>query len=250
MKNLENYIELIASASTPEEAFHHYCAIMKKHGYDRAVYTLITDHPSLELPRQHGLATSYPEHWMDHYIQEGYMDIDPVIDRISKSRHSFFWSDLLEKGDLSEDSIRMMNEARESGVQSGIGLSFCNNIGEITGIGLSQNDTDFTENKDYTFLACVHFLSSYFHETYRDMMTKPIQTSLTERETEILHWAAEGKTDEEIALITNITQNTVRFHWKNIFKKLEAYGRVYAITKALRLNLITPALVIPPYQKR
>src|ERR1035437_8477479 len=33
-------------------------------------------------------------------------------------------------------------------------------------------------------------------------------------------------------------------------RKLEAYGRMYAVTKAIRLQLINPALVGSPYQKR
>ena len=40
------------------------------------------------------------------------------------------------------------------------------------------------------------------------------------REEEILLWASEGKSDEDIADILTINVNTVRFHWKNIFEKL------------------------------
>jgi DNA-binding CsgD family transcriptional regulator len=77
-----------------------------------------------------------------------------------------------------------------------------------------------------------------------------LKVELTVREREILCWASEGKTDDEMAAILNISPNTIRFHWKKIFKKLEVYGRMYAVTKATRLQLITPALVRSPYQKR
>jgi DNA-binding CsgD family transcriptional regulator len=73
---------------------------------------------------------------------------------------------------------------------------------------------------------------------------------LNDREKEILQWASEGKSDDVIADILNISQNTVRFHWKNIFAKLNANGRVFAVTKALRMELIEPLLIRPSYQKR
>ena len=61
MHDLGKYIEKIKSSDTPENAFNSYCTIMKAYGYDRVVYSLLTDHPSLNLPRQHGFASSYPE---------------------------------------------------------------------------------------------------------------------------------------------------------------------------------------------
>ena len=73
---------------------------------------------------------------------------------------------------------------------------------------------------------------------------------MTGREHDILCWAAEGKSNDEIGLILGISINTVRFHWKNIFDKLDANGRMYAVTKAIRLGLITPRLVHVPYSDR
>lgn len=90
MRNLEQYIELINSSKTPDEAFLRFSSIMKKYGYDRVAYSLVTDHPSLNLPRQHGLATSYPEDWMKFYREKNYMTIDPVTRRCLDSRKPFF----------------------------------------------------------------------------------------------------------------------------------------------------------------
>ena len=79
---------------------------------------------------------------------------------------------------------------------------------------------------------------------------KSARAALSTREHDILSWGAEGKTDPEIGIILSITVNTVRFHWKNIFRKLAANGRTYAITKALRQQIITPASVRNPCQNR
>lgn len=249
LNRLEEYIERINSASTPEEAFDRFSSIMAAQGYDRVAYSLVTDHPSLGLPRQHGLATSYPEDWMKFYREKNYMAVDPVVKQVLESRKPFFWSDLTHHPDLPSPSLRLMNEAEESGVSDGIGISLCGQTGEIVGVGLAR--TDSAGGRDYQFLAGAYLLSVYFHETYRDMLTKPLKAKITGRENEILCWASEGKTDDEIATILNISANTIRFHWKNIFTKLEANGRIYAITKAIRLQLIIPGFIGPaPYQKR
>jgi len=251
MKNLEQYIETINSSQTPEEAFSGFCSILGKHGYDRIAYSLVTDHPSLGLPRQHGLATSYPEDWMKFYAEKNYIEIDPVTRKCLASRKPFFWSEVTNAPDVPAPSFRLMKEAEEAGVSDGIGISLCGQSGELVGIGLARNATKSAqETKDYTFLAGAYLLSVYFHETFRDMLAKPRQVEITKRQSEILCWAAEGKTDEEIAMILNISQNTVRFHWKQIFGKLGANGRIYAITKAIRLQLINPHFVFAPYQKR
>jgi len=52
---------------------------------------------------------------------------------------------------------------------------------------------------------------------------------LTAREAECLDWAASGKTNGEIAVILDISENTVRYHFKNILIKLGARSRAQAI---------------------
>ena len=249
MKELGQHIELINSAKTPEEAFERFVSIMKAHGYDRITYSLVTDHPSLKLPRQHGLATSYPEDWMKFYKENNYMDIDPVTRRCLSSRKPFFWSDVTADPSIAPRSLQLMNEAEEAGLADGIGISLSGRTGELVGIGLAKSSNyESKKSKDYQFFSGAYLLSVYFHETFRDLLSQPSKVHLTEREKEVLCWASEGKTDEEIATILNLSLNTVRFHWKKIFKKLEANGRIYAITKAIRLHLITPAMITTPYQ--
>ena len=62
--------------------------------------------------------------------------------------------------------------------------------------------------------------------------------SLSPREQEVISMAAMGKTDAEIATIAGISTNTVRYHWKNIFSKMDSYSRVFAIIRALNLGYV------------
>ena len=57
---------------------------------------------------------------------------------------------------------------------------------------------------------------------------------LSPRETEILGFVAEGKSNKEIAAVLTLTENTVKSHLKNILAKLQLENRVQAATYALR----------------
>ena len=246
MKDLGTYIELINSASTQDEAFQRFSAIMAGYGYERVAYSLITDHPSLGLSKQHGLATSYPLHWMKYYQEKKYLKDDPVVLGVLKSRTPFFWSDLKQDPDIPEASFQILDQGSESGVKDGLAIPLLGQPGEIVGLGLARKESE--KGKDYRFMSDAFLLSTFFHEKFRSLLKKPATIKLTPRERDILSWAAEGKTDPDIAVILGISFNTVRWNWKNIFQKLDANGRLYCITKAIMMGLVSPGQItsVPP----
>ncbi|MFZ5555540.1 MAG: helix-turn-helix transcriptional regulator [Pseudomonadota bacterium] len=63
------------------------------------------------------------------------------------------------------------------------------------------------------------------------------KSRLTTRERNILYWLVQGKTNWEIALITNRSENTVKSHLRQIFAKLDVSSRVQAVNKAISLGL-------------
>jgi DNA-binding NarL/FixJ family response regulator len=65
-----------------------------------------------------------------------------------------------------------------------------------------------------------------------------LDVSLTHREKEILTWVKDGKSTGEIASILKISQDTVKFHLKNVFQKLGATSRLQAIAVAIENKLI------------
>jgi DNA-binding CsgD family transcriptional regulator len=59
---------------------------------------------------------------------------------------------------------------------------------------------------------------------------------LTKREAEILWWAAQGKTNPEIAILCGISNRTVHKHLEHIYQKLGVETRTAAARKILVLN--------------
>jgi transcriptional regulator of acetoin/glycerol metabolism len=64
-------------------------------------------------------------------------------------------------------------------------------------------------------------------------------SELNEKQLEILKFLAMGLPDKTIALKKGITLNTVKYHKKNIFKKLDVECSIQAIIKCLKLNLLS-----------
>ena len=61
---------------------------------------------------------------------------------------------------------------------------------------------------------------------------------LTDREAEVLHLLALGKSNKEIGAAPFISEFTVKGHLRNIFTKLNVLSRTEAIAAATRRGLI------------
>lgn len=60
---------------------------------------------------------------------------------------------------------------------------------------------------------------------------------LTRRETDVLRWVAEGKTNAEIGIILDMSRRTVQKHLEHIFEKLGVETRTAAATWSVEAPL-------------
>ncbi len=139
-----------------------------------------------------------------------------------------------------------MDEAKEAHLQDGIAIPICGQNGELAGVGVASSVGGIRPEKNV--LSKIGVLAVQFHLVYTELekearsaadISREVQ--LTDREKEILLWAAEGKSDSIIAEIIGVSHSTIRFHMNNIFKKLNANERTLATVKAIRKGLILPS---------
>lgn len=83
-----------------------------------------------------------------------------------------------------------------------------------------------------------HFITDYVSVS-RQQLLFPMACRLTAREVECLRWAAMGKTDQETAVILDLSHATIRFHINNAAKRLDAVNRSQAILKAAHLGYLS-----------
>ena len=62
---------------------------------------------------------------------------------------------------------------------------------------------------------------------------------LSVREKEVLRWAGDGKTSDQISQILNLSVSTVNFHLRNAMLKLDAPNKTAAVVRAIFLGLLT-----------
>jgi len=67
-----------------------------------------------------------------------------------------------------------------------------------------------------------------------------VAAPLTNRETQILTYIAEGNSNKEVARILSISEQTIKNHVSAILRKLNANDRAHAVALALRSGWISP----------
>lgn len=78
-----------------------------------------------------------------------------------------------------------------------------------------------------------------------------VELKLTRRQAEVLHWIAQGKTNDEIATVLSCSFFTVKAHTKEIFRRLGVHSRTGAAACAYRAHirflstLVSPERAIP-----
>ena len=66
------------------------------------------------------------------------------------------------------------------------------------------------------------------------------RTLLTPREVDVLTAVSNGLTNKEIARELGISRHTVKFHLESLMRKLGASSRAEAVSKSMRMKLLTP----------
>jgi DNA-binding NarL/FixJ family response regulator len=69
-------------------------------------------------------------------------------------------------------------------------------------------------------------------------------SALTQRETEILHRAAEGLGDRQIGQSLTMAQSTVRMHLRSVYRKLRVRNRAQAVAVAAANGLLDNATAL------
>ncbi|SAL06332.1 LuxR family transcriptional regulator [Caballeronia calidae] len=183
------------------------------------------------------LLNAYPQGWMDRYIEQNYVAVDPVVKTGKKEQYPILWNDA-----LFASTPTLWSEARDVGLTAGVSQSCWGVNGGFGLLSLARSSPAISaaEFRDVTTHLCWlgtithHLMSSFNRPT--GYSGEPV--FLTPREKEILQWSADGKTASEIGDILCIAERTVNFHINNVLPKLGATSKIQATVRAIRLGLI------------
>jgi len=221
--------------------------ILYECGYDRVIFSLMSDHVSLGLKAGHGIMRNYPDDWMRHYVEHGYEHLDPV--RRFGFRHvgPFIWDQLPLVMDLSPRQQLCLNMGREAGLHNGAAICLRGVMGEMAGIGgASSRAQGRLSEKDLKYrLSLLNAISHQFYVAFcalheRASAAPARQIVLTERELQIIRLMAGAKSDGVISEILSISTSAVNFHARNILRKFGVSNRLSAVLKAMHSGILGP----------
>lgn len=240
---LEEFIEVSNKTGSIDELFGIYRQAMAKLGFDRLIFSLMTDHIAIQRRAGHGIMLNYPEDWMKYYVEKDFEVIDPVRRNMYAAPGVFTWEGIMRYPSFTKAQRAFMKEGDEAGLHDGIGIPLRGPRGAIAGIGAARSSVN-EGLADKNLLARANLLSQQFYTVYlhhemKRLDAKPPQyVYLTDREQEIMKWLARGKTKSEVGDILNISEHTVHGHVKTALTKLDANNTTLGVMKALLIGLI------------
>jgi LuxR family quorum sensing-dependent transcriptional regulator len=88
--------------------------------------------------------------------------------------------------------------------------------------------------------ASVQLIGIYAFNRLANLKSTVVPRILTDREREVLQWAAAGKTASDTGIILDIAPDTVNKHIASAMRKLNACSRVQAVAESIRRGEILP----------
>jgi LuxR family transcriptional regulator, quorum-sensing system regulator SolR len=179
---------------------------------------------------------SYPTGWMEHYVERGYMGIDPTVQNGLQSSAPLVWSDRTFAA-----APNLWADAREHGLRVGVAQSSWCAPGVFALLSFARSHDDLTQAEFNALKPKLQWLAHCSQQRMQSFLTIPEaepSARLSTRERDVLSWTADGKTAWETSQILGISESTVAFHMKNAMSKLNCQTKVQAVAKAIALGLL------------
>ena len=186
------------------------------------------------------LLNAWPEEWANRYMTENYVHSDPVIYRCKGTDRGFVWSEAVGDAPIGQKARRVMNEATEFRMIDGFSVPIHSPGGIQAIVTFSGEKVDMSEEER----AVLELIAIYAHKQLRDLIPRekpdPRQATaqITARELEVIHWAAEGKSNWEIGQILARSEKTVQHILASAQYKLDVTNRTQLVAEAFRTGLI------------
>ena len=242
----QEFVEETNAAQTVEDLVTSYLKRVKVFGYDRMIFCLMSDHSHIGLSAGVGYINNYPDSWMKYYTEHGFDKIDPVIAYSRQKIGSFTWNEMSQELNLTRKQQLCLDLGKEAQLYNGM----CTPIWgphRFSGIGLATSEKNNACDSRPEILDLINAYGYHFYLIFQRLHQESLSNNhvlenvfLTDREREVLKWAANGKSNNDIADILYISLSSVKFHLDNTYRKLHANDRVVACTKAIALGLINP----------
>jgi LuxR family transcriptional regulator, quorum-sensing system regulator SdiA len=216
------------------------------HSYGFQYYVLLR-HPKRAADTLSAImAGDWPEKWSEVYAAKKYFLIDPTVRYLGQTHRPFRWRDALaayRRDPHLRRMEQMMADAARHGLQDGYIFPVHGRNGLLGSMSIGGQPVDLSPVEMSLFEAVTRKAFWRLLELNDEAQALDgatiVDTPLTRRELEILHYLADGLTSMEISKLLTISNHTVDWYMNGLQDKLKAKNRQQAVALAFRHGLIT-----------
>lgn len=239
-----HFLVLAQEAKTQTELAAEFEAVLKSYGF--SYYGVWMKSKTLGYLDSTVLCGRWPDGWQETYAAKKFGMVDPTIRMLAVAQRPFRWREAISmfRSDPNRKRIqRMMQDANRSGLNDGYTFPIHGRNGLLGHVSIGGQIIELSPSEMTMFDAAAKKMfwrtlelggqASHFEAI------KSVETTLTRRETEVLHLLAEGMTSHEIAKALTISNHTVDWYINAIQEKFEASNRQHVVAIAFRLGLVS-----------
>jgi len=228
----------IQTLETPEELADALNVISARYGLSHVTFLALRTGSTSPLTPFY--ASTYPQEWINTYVVNDYIAIDPVVAIARTGLLPVDWS-LVKR--QSGEVTRFFDDAIRHGVgPNGLAIPIRGANGERCLFSVSSD----LPNEDWAVLKRsivheLHIIAYYLHEevmTISGLRQPGMERDLSMRERQCLQLLASGKIYKQIAAALDVSESAVRIYIRSARRKLNATTSHHAVAKASYLELI------------
>ncbi len=230
-----DFVDAANSAETTDGVMSLFGRFIAEVGYDSYVMLTLPDNKTVFERRL--IVNGWQPEWTEIYIREKLQDHDPVARHSVRTLDPYYWDEAPHDARNPALSQSVMRRARDFGMHEGL----CVPIHSELGLGAALSIAGRQPDTSRAVKAALHLIALYTHNRVGVLLRPPSPRRpalLSVREREVLQWVAAGKTNQEVGMILNISERTVRFHLETIAHKLETVNRMTSVARAVALGEI------------
>lgn len=195
---------------------------------------------SSQMPDRLTWLSTYDENYMSIYMRDYTPLGDPAFNVCFGRLLPLDWAEIRE----ADDTTRNIHDVAK---QYGIGKQGISFPIRDPGVGEAMFSVNFEcEDRHWNEVRTdlvngFHLFAHYFHLRMKEVIAgRPVTSDydLSRRETEVLQWAAEGKTAWETAKLVGVSERAIRLYTENAMSKLKAKTKTQAVAIAVRNQIL------------
>lgn len=236
LKTALDFIETVRHETTMERTLATLRRLVGDYGFDSFLLTGVP-RPGSRMD-SYVMLSGWNEVWLDHYLKNDYVQVDPIAQHLRSASEPFVWSEAIaEMTKIRPIERRVMNEATEIGMLDGLCVPVYDLDGRQSVLSMAGQKVDLGPEDR----GLLHLCGIYAQNRVRELIGQDRldeMPRLAPRERECLQWIAEGKTTWEISSILSISESTADWYITCASRKLGATNRAQAVALAMRWGLI------------